>query len=104
MSISIFDQDPFKLFTERKLKELLKQDNMEKVIKMREQVLDYRHKSQIDKLNRELQNNRVSPRTFQNKRSEIEKWITQEKEQIQISKHALEKGMSYYNDTLKRVF
>lgn len=71
---------------------------------MREQVLDYRHKSQIDKLNRELQNNRVSPRTFQNKRSEIEKWITQEKEQIQISKHALEKGMSYYNDTLKRVF
>lgn len=102
-SLSIFEHDPFKEFTERKFKELLRQENMEKLIKMREQVLDYRHKKQMDRLNQELQNNRVSPKSFQSKRNELEKWINKEKEQIQISKKALQKGWSHFNDTIKRV-
>lgn len=102
-SVSLFEQNPFKNFTERKLREFLRQDNMERVIKMREQVLDYRHKTQMDQLNQELKNNRVSPRTFQSKRVELENWISQEKEQLRLSKQALQKGWSHFNDTVKRV-
>lgn len=102
-NISIFERDPFKDFTQRKFKELLRKDNMENLIKMREQALDFRHKNQIEKLNRMLQNKRVSPRSFQSKRSALESWITSEKEQIKLSKKALERGWDFFNDTIKKV-
>ena len=100
---SIFEKDPFKEFANQKFKELLHQENMLQMIKMREQALESRHKSHVEYMNKMLENKRVSPRTFHHKQMELEKWVTKEREQIQKSKRDIEKGWMSFADAIKRV-
>lgn len=100
---SIFDRDPFKEFTNKKFHELLKHENITKMIKMREQALEIRHKSQVDHMQKMLENKRVSPRTFQHKQLELEKWVTKEREQIKKSKTEIEKGWISFAEAIKKV-
>jgi len=62
--MSIFERDPFKEFTQKKMKELMHHENMKKIIKMREQALDARHKTHVDYMKKMLDQKRFSPRTF----------------------------------------
>lgn len=100
---SIFERDPFKEFTRRKFKELLQQENMKNLIKMREQALEIRHKTHLDHMTKMLETRRVSPRTFQNKKIELEKWINKEREIIQKTKRDIEKGWLSTADSIQRV-
>lgn len=99
----LFDRDPFKEFAQKKFKEMLKQENVTQLISLREKVLDNRHKTQVDTLKKMLETNRVSPRTFHAKTLELEKWVTRERDQINKSKLVIEKGLTVFQETVKRV-
>ncbi len=49
-----------------------------------------------------LEKQRISPRTFNTKRLELEKWVTQEKENINKTKKELEKTWFRTADTIQR--
>lgn len=100
---SIFERDSFKEFTNKKFRELLKQENLNEMIKMREQALEFRHNSQVEYMNKMLENKRVSPRTFQRRKLELEKWVTKEREQIKKSKRDIQKGWTSFAEAMKRV-
>lgn len=100
---SIFERDPFKEFTHKKFKELLQKENMIQMIKAREQALEIRHKSHVDYINKMLDNKRFSPRTFDHKKLELEKWVTKEREQIKKSKKDIERGWTSFADAIQRV-
>lgn len=102
--MSIFERDPFKEFTRKKFQELAHHENMRKLIDMREQALDARHKTQMEHMKKMLDNKRFSPRTFQHKKIELEKWVTKEREQIQKSKRDIERGWMSTAEAIKRVF
>jgi len=92
-NISLFERDPFKEFTHKKFKELMHQDNMHKIIQMREQALEIRHQTQMENMKKMLENRRFSPRTFQTKQIELEKWVTKEREILQKSKKRYRKRL-----------
>jgi len=100
---SIFESDPFKDFAQKKFKELLDHDSMHKIIQMREQALEVRHTTQMDSINKMFATNKYSPRTFQNKKIELEKWVRKERENIQMSKKDIEKGWFCTQEFIKRV-
>ena len=100
---NIFGADPFKEFTEKKFKELLKPENMRELIRMREQALDHRAKTESENLKRDFENKRFSPRTFQNKKIELEKWVSKEREKIRRSQKDIERGWMLAADAIKRV-
>lgn len=102
-NLSIFEGDPFKEFTQKKFKELLKKDNMRKMISMREKALEVRHTAQVEYMNKMFENKRFSPRTFQNKKLELEKWVVKEREQIKKSVREIEKGWMSFAEAMKRV-
>ena len=99
----IFQQESFKEFTSKKFKELMNKNNMEQLIKMREEALDYRHKTQMKIISNMLKNDRVSPRTFKTKKDQLEKWVTKEKEDIKQTRREIEKGWLKTADTIQRV-
>jgi len=70
---------------------------------MREQALEIRHKTHLEHMKKMLENRRFSPRTFQNKQIELEKWITKERENIQRTKKDIEKGWLSTADSIQRV-
>ena len=103
LGVSIFEREPFKEFTHKKFKELLQHDNMQNLIKMREDALDARHQTQAESLEKMLENKRFSPKTFHHKKVELEKWVTKEKEHIKKSKKEIERGWLQTADAIKRV-
>jgi hypothetical protein len=104
MNSSIFDAEPFKEFTSKKFKELVHGDNLQNLIQMREHALDLRHKAQVEMMNQMYANERVSPKTFQSKIFELEKWVTKEKEKITKTKQmSNENNWLVLADTIKRV-
>lgn len=102
--MNLFARDSFKEFTEKKFRELLKQENMEKLIGMREQALDVRHKTHTETLNKMLESKHFSPRTFNAKKIELERWVTKEREQIQKSKKEIERGWLSFAEAIKKVY
>jgi len=101
--VSIFERNPFKEFTTKKFKEFMQEGNMDKIIEMREKALEIRHKAHMDNMKKMLENKRVSPRTFQAKQIELEKWVNKEREILQKSKKDMEKGWYSTADSIKRV-
>ena len=101
--VSIFERDPFKEFTNKKFKEFMQQENMRKIIDMREQALEMRHKTQMDSMKKMLETRKFSPKTFDNKKIELEKWINKERENIRRSKKDIERGWTSTADSIKRV-
>ncbi len=101
--MSIFESDPFKEFTQKKYKDFLDQDSMHKIIQLREQSLEVRHKTQMESINKMFNNKKYSPRTFQNKKIELEKWVKKERENILNSKKDIEKGWFQTQEFIKRV-
>ena len=101
--VSIFERDPFKEFTHKKFKELMSHESMKEVIEMREQALEMRHKTQMDSMKKMLETRKFSPRTFQKKSQDLEKWVSKERENIQRSKKDIEKGWNSTAESIKRV-
>ncbi|KAL4475423.1 hypothetical protein ABPG72_022058 [Tetrahymena utriculariae] len=99
---SIFDKDSFKEFTEKKLKQIMSEDNIDEILKLREQALEMRHKSQMHAMNQMLSENHVSPRTYDNKKIELETWVKKEKEEIHQTRKALERGLLKAMESIKK--
>ncbi len=76
---------------------------MDNLIKMREQILEIRLKTEMDLMTKMLENKRVSPRTFKTKSLEFEKWVSKEKEDLKKTKREIERGWLKTADTIQRV-
>jgi len=83
---SIFSRTPFDDFTQTKLKQLLKADNVSSLIGMREKVLKYKETTEMKYITTMYKANKFSSRTYQRKREELEKWVSKEKEEIKKTK------------------
>ena len=83
---NIFDRNDFENFSFKKFKELLHEDNMSKILRVREQMLKFKEKKEKKIINKRLKRNEYSPKTYFRKRMELEKWISKEKEEIKKSK------------------
>eukprot|EP01022_Parablepharisma_sp_SALTPOND_P022319 TRINITY_DN4500_c0_g1_i1.p1 TRINITY_DN4500_c0_g1~~TRINITY_DN4500_c0_g1_i1.p1 ORF type:complete len:1311 (-),score=211.19 TRINITY_DN4500_c0_g1_i1:1930-5862(-) len=86
---SLFNRNTFQDFTLKKLKELLKVDNVSKLIGMREKVLKYKESTEKRYIQKMYKAKKLSPKTYQSKRKELEKWVTKEQEEIKKSKTSL---------------
>jgi len=101
--VNLFGRDPFQEFANKRFKELMSQDSMQQLIQMREQALEVRHKAHIETINKMFENRKFSPRTFQNKKIELEKWVNKERDNIQKSRKDIEKGWTSTQDSIKKV-
>eukprot|EP01017_Pseudomicrothorax_dubius_P023428 TRINITY_DN25033_c0_g1_i1.p1 TRINITY_DN25033_c0_g1~~TRINITY_DN25033_c0_g1_i1.p1 ORF type:complete len:373 (+),score=83.94 TRINITY_DN25033_c0_g1_i1:133-1251(+) len=99
---SIFENEPFKEFTTRKVREMASKDNLHSLLKMREKALEIRHQTQVEYMKQMLENKRVSPRTFQIRQHELEKWVTKEREDIRNTRREYEKSLFRFADAVKR--
>ena len=58
------------------MKELLKKENLEHIFNMREKAIDLRMKTQVELMNKMVAEKTVSPRTYENKKIELERLAT----------------------------
>eukprot|EP01017_Pseudomicrothorax_dubius_P007088 TRINITY_DN12144_c0_g1_i1.p1 TRINITY_DN12144_c0_g1~~TRINITY_DN12144_c0_g1_i1.p1 ORF type:complete len:930 (+),score=284.11 TRINITY_DN12144_c0_g1_i1:422-3211(+) len=99
---SIFEGESFKDFTSKKLKEFTQKDNMRSLLRMREHALNVRHQAQAELMQQLLDSRRVSPRTFQRKAFELERWVTKEREDIRQARQEYEKSLFRFAEAVKR--
>ena len=69
---------------------------------MREDALACRHHAEQEILAAMLEKKRVSPRSYNVKRLELEKWIIKEKKDIKRYKKNAERGIICTSDSIKR--
>lgn len=99
---SIFDQNPYKEFTSKKFNEIQQKEGLDKLIQEREQVLEERLKVQQKLIVKMFDKQKISPKTFELKKFQLEKWVTKEKKNIQKTKNELEKSWVLTLETIKR--
>jgi len=92
---SIFDRNPFQEFTQRKIRELVSTDKLAKLISMREKVMKHKEMIEMKYIKKMFKFKEFSPRTYQRKRRDLEKWVTKEQEEIKETKRTV-------NETWKR--
>jgi len=86
---SLFERNPFRDFTQKKIKEIVQSDNLSKLITMREKVMKYKEATEKRYIQKMFKAKQFSPRTYQRKRKELEKWVTSEREEIKKSKKSV---------------
>lgn len=84
-----FGEGLFGELTEGKVQELLKADQVSAMIGVREQVLKYKESTEKEYISKMYKSKQYSFKTYQRKRRELEKWVTQEKEEIKRTKSTL---------------
>eukprot|EP00826_Nyctotherus_ovalis_P027075 TRINITY_DN2110_c0_g4_i1.p1 TRINITY_DN2110_c0_g4~~TRINITY_DN2110_c0_g4_i1.p1 ORF type:complete len:930 (-),score=285.35 TRINITY_DN2110_c0_g4_i1:226-3015(-) len=87
--VSLFDRNPFQEFTQRKIKELIYTDRLSKLISMREKVMKYKEATEKKFIKKMLKSKEFSPRTYQRKRRDLEKWVNKEREEIKETKRSV---------------
>ena len=60
------------------------------MLEIREEAIKYREKTEKKFMKNMLQAKKVSPRTYERKRLELETWVTKEKEEIRRTKKVFE--------------
>ncbi len=63
----------------------------EQVFTIREKVLDMRVETEMSCIQRQLDKKRISPKSFEAKRIQLEKWVDSEKKIISQTKSELQK-------------
>ncbi|CAD8069955.1 unnamed protein product [Paramecium sonneborni] len=89
---SIFEEQPFHQFAQKKVDEILNKSQMNELVKMREQILQEQQELQHRILTKQFQQKQVSPRTFEEKYQTLEKWVNKQYEEIENNKISFEKG------------
>jgi len=92
---SLFDRNPFQEFTQRKIRELVNTDKLAKLISMREKVMKHKEMTEMKYIKKMFKSKEFSPRTYQRKCRDLEKWVTKEQEEIKETKRTV-------NETWKR--
>ncbi|EGR33848.1 IQ calmodulin-binding motif family protein, putative [Ichthyophthirius multifiliis] len=72
----------------------MSQESINQIILLREQALKIRQQSQIKAMNKLLNSNHISPRTYDNQKILLEKWVKHEKDEILKSQKALKRGLA----------
>lgn len=96
---SLFFLDPFQEFAMKFKSEQKKPLNL---LSMREKALEIRQEAEIKRIEHLLASNKVSPKSFEAKKHELEKWVCNEKNEIIATKNELKKTWDRTNDTLQK--
>ena len=75
---------------------------METLIILRENALQKRHQTELEIIDHMYNSNRVSPKTYQSKKIEIERWVENEKKELLKTKSEIEKGWKIVEETFQR--
>jgi len=86
---SLFNKNSFEDFTLKKLEEIVKDDSMSKLIGVREKIVKYKELKEKQLIKKMYKAKKMSPKTYHSKRKELEKWVTQEHEEIAKTKMTL---------------
>ena len=73
-----------------KFQEIMRQDNLTRVVKMREEAFKYKEATEKSYIKKMFESRQMSPKAYLSKRTEIEKWVNKEKEDIKRSKRQIE--------------
>lgn len=87
---SVFARTPFRDFTVKKFRELAGNDNVSRLISMREKLMKYKESTEKRYIHKMYKAKQFSPRTYQRKKRELEKWVTTEREEIRKSKRSVQ--------------
>lgn len=60
------------------------------MIKLREQAISHRQKTEESKIDMQYRQAQISPRTYDRKRKELEVWVTKERNEVKMTKHHIE--------------
>ena len=74
-SNSLFDRNAFQQYSQKKLKVIMQDSEHSKLIKFREDVLRYKEHKERKHIKKLFNENEVSPRTFQQKQKQIDRWV-----------------------------
>lgn len=85
----IFNINSFQEFTKKKFHDFMEDDNMNKLISMREKMMMYKATTEKRYIKKIYKAKKLSPKTYNSKRRELEKWVTKEKEEIKKCKKTL---------------
>ncbi|KRX07982.1 Protein kinase-like domain [Pseudocohnilembus persalinus] len=77
-----FQKDPFKEFTDQKIKEMLEKEDVETIIEIRQQAIEHKMNDRIEILDNLLREKTVSPRTYENKKEELYKWADEQNQEL----------------------
>ena len=69
---------------------------------MREEAINIRHNAQTEVMNKLFEEKSVSPRTYNLKKHELQRWVEQEREELKKTKKEFEKGWLKAIDQIKR--
>jgi len=86
---SLFNKNSFNEFTKRKLEQLLKKGSISDMIKTRERIYKYKEQEQKQIIQRMYIDKKMSPKTYHRKQKELERWVSQEREEITRTKKVL---------------
>lgn len=98
----LFRNSPFQHYYQQKMEQLIQNNPMETLITLRENALQKRHQTELEIIDHMYQSNRVSPKTYHNKKIEIEKWVENEKKELMQTKTEIEKGWKFVEETFQR--
>ena len=90
---NVLDRNSYREYISNKGKivptELTEKD-FPKLVEYREAAIEYRKKGEEKSLDRLKKQNKISPRTYDRRRKEIEVWVTKEEEEAKKSKKVFE--------------
>lgn len=79
---SLFNRNPFHMFSLRKYGEHIQSDSLSELLKAREKAIIYREKNEKRIITQLFKKKKISQASYQSKRKELEKWVTAEKAEI----------------------
>jgi hypothetical protein len=97
------DSTHFHEFTLKQFKDLMKEENLSKIIVIREKLLRYREKTEKKYLNHLYKYKKYSSRTYQRKKVELEKWVSKEKIEIKKSKKQFMENWKQTADMIEEI-
>lgn len=96
---SIEKLDPFEEFAIKHKSEQKKPQNL---IDMREKVLEFRQEAEMKHIQQMFASKKVSPKSFEFQKRELEKWVTSERNEINKTKHDLKQSWVRTADAIQK--
>ena len=92
---SPFDKNTFQNYTNQQYKNiaLAGEDQMSSYIEQIHDAVVRKQKTESEFLKKELDNKRISPRTFNSRRLELEKWVQREQNELQIKQASVKSAV-----------
>jgi hypothetical protein len=104
---SLFERNSFQKYTASKLQTMMKNNEFLNLIQMREKALDYRLEKESKYIKKMFKTRQFSPRTYTQRKEQLEKWVKIEMEDIQKTKNQFqeewERTLNMIDETQKNV-